>query len=163
MIIESELWDYDKPKRRYILTEQGVLELTGYNIRTELKLQTNEEVQRELDKVSRDTYKYSEAKVSRVLLGQRSRKQKLEYVVFLNNNDEVETITQAMSEQVEYVMQTGGNLMVNEYQFNNQLITDEQRIEMMLSPVAKVTLKSGGLINKAFNVFIPDDVFRVDY
>lgn len=145
MIQISDNFIYDTVKHRYILTEQGTINLRGINVQSELKLIDSIATLAALDKISRDIYRYLYTRNKTVVPGRFNYKQNLEYKIFLNNRDEVETIIEAMLDQLEYTAQSGGDLMANEFEHSDTILTTEQRLELLLSPGSKLTLMAGDL------------------
>lgn len=167
MAIEtSTYWAYSSDTHRYTLTLDGVLNLRGLDVMIEGQFETTTDAGFFLEKVSRDIYNY----IYNLLPANTGfdkytkRKNVLEYFVFRNRDEELDYLIDAMLDQVEYSIQSGGDLMINEFQLNDQLLASTDKIALWISPVARHTLKQSVLGFPGRITFrIPKEEYRNGY
>ena len=164
MIVISDNFYYDTDLRMYVLTTTGVSKLIDVNLVLENKLKSQDDAEALLKRVSRNVYTYFYN--LRANRGSKftTRKSVLEYIIFRNENNEVETLIEALLEQVMYTTQSGGDLMANEYENNGVLLSKEDRMALLISPVAKEILNESILGTKSKIGFrIPESDYRNGY
>lgn len=164
MIVESENFIYNTILRKYVLTLTGFQNFTGLNYVTENNLASKDEAEADLIKNTNDVYLYFNNLRPNAGCKFTKRKNVLEYLIFQNYNDEVEILIEALVEQAKYTTQSGGNLMVNEYEYNGQLLNDNEKAQLLVSPTVKDILRQCILGDGSNIVFrIPQEEFRDGY
>lgn len=162
LIINDKNFTYNEESHRYILTINALVNLRGIEGATEFS--DEDTYNKFLNKMSNDVYQYCYNLRHNRGSKFEQRSSIIEFLIFTNNNNEVEVLVEAMLDQCEYALQSGGDLMPNEFQHKGQLLTLKQQRDFRVSVIAKDRVATNiiGTLTE-FSFKVPTLEYRVGY